>query len=201
LSPPNGANQHHYNALIYFPTVPLASFTVPPPTPPPPPPPPPSPPPLPISSFELSPPQFPIGSSRQINDGSSPADWISLEGEEDQQRANGNEAKLASIRPRAGNGTRRFSTLTGGYSHIHLAFFQTIFLDNYLISLPPLTKLSLWISEIPSNPCAFGSGQMMLCQPTAAPSPCPGQQFCHVGDSPITTVCCNKPGLTSPLAF
>jgi hypothetical protein len=48
---------------------------------------------------------------------------------------------------------------------------------------------------VAANPCAFGTNtnQMLLCQP-AAPSICPGPQFCHVGDSPITTVCCNKPG-------
>uniref|UniRef100_A0A183CM02 Kunitz/Bovine pancreatic trypsin inhibitor domain protein n=1 Tax=Globodera pallida TaxID=36090 RepID=A0A183CM02_GLOPA len=45
------------------------------------------------------------------------------------------------------------------------------------------------------NPCAYGAGQFTLCKPTttATAHPCSGQQFCHVGDSPITTVCCNKP--------
>ncbi|KAF7632273.1 hypothetical protein Mgra_00008282 [Meloidogyne graminicola] len=42
-----------------------------------------------------------------------------------------------------------------------------------------------------ANPCALGSSQFLLCQPTT-PSTCSNQQFCHVGDSPITTVCCNK---------
>ncbi|KAL3119333.1 hypothetical protein niasHT_001093 [Heterodera trifolii] len=44
------------------------------------------------------------------------------------------------------------------------------------------------------NPCAFGTGQFLFCKPSTAPgAPCPGQQFCHVGDSPTTTICCNKP--------
>nr|CAD2159508.1 unnamed protein product [Meloidogyne enterolobii] len=47
-------------------------------------------------------------------------------------------------------------------------------------------------TSTPTNPCALGSSQLLLCQPTS-PSSCSNQQFCHVGDSPVTTVCCNRP--------
>uniref|UniRef100_A0A915NMQ4 BPTI/Kunitz inhibitor domain-containing protein n=1 Tax=Meloidogyne floridensis TaxID=298350 RepID=A0A915NMQ4_9BILA len=47
-------------------------------------------------------------------------------------------------------------------------------------------------TSTPANPCALGTSQLLLCQPTS-PSSCSNQQFCHVGDSPVTTVCCNRP--------
>uniref|UniRef100_A0AC34F1M9 BPTI/Kunitz inhibitor domain-containing protein n=1 Tax=Panagrolaimus sp. ES5 TaxID=591445 RepID=A0AC34F1M9_9BILA len=45
------------------------------------------------------------------------------------------------------------------------------------------------------NPCAYGtSTTLMSCAPgSVLTQTCSGQQFCHVGATPQTTVCCNKP--------
>uniref|UniRef100_A0AC35FTJ1 BPTI/Kunitz inhibitor domain-containing protein n=1 Tax=Panagrolaimus sp. PS1159 TaxID=55785 RepID=A0AC35FTJ1_9BILA len=45
------------------------------------------------------------------------------------------------------------------------------------------------------NPCAYGTTTtLMSCAPGSVLSQtCSGQQFCHVGATPQTTVCCNKP--------
>ncbi|KAI1728059.1 kunitz/Bovine pancreatic trypsin inhibitor domain-containing protein [Ditylenchus destructor] len=51
------------------------------------------------------------------------------------------------------------------------------------------------------NPCAYGpvSGQPIQCQPgTVLSTTCTGQQFCHIGASPATTICCPKPALVDP---
>uniref|UniRef100_A0A914YUY8 BPTI/Kunitz inhibitor domain-containing protein n=1 Tax=Panagrolaimus superbus TaxID=310955 RepID=A0A914YUY8_9BILA len=45
------------------------------------------------------------------------------------------------------------------------------------------------------NPCAYGTTTtLMSCAPgSVLTQTCSGQQFCHVGATPQTTVCCNKP--------
>ena len=83
---------------------------------------------------------------------------------------------------------------------------------NHFISLPECRKVCpgivvlcfstvCWITikhclEAPS-PCAYGGLgglQPTQCSPDSTVSTtCSGQQFCHVGPTPDTTVCCNKP--------
>uniref|UniRef100_A0A7E4WAT3 Kunitz/Bovine pancreatic trypsin inhibitor domain protein n=1 Tax=Panagrellus redivivus TaxID=6233 RepID=A0A7E4WAT3_PANRE len=58
-----------------------------------------------------------------------------------------------------------------------------------------LDECRLQCPESP-NPCAFGtvSSTPIQCAPGSVLSQtCSGQQFCHVGATPATTVCCNKP--------
>ncbi|TKR89709.1 hypothetical protein L596_013771 [Steinernema carpocapsae] len=45
------------------------------------------------------------------------------------------------------------------------------------------------------NPCAYGTvGTVTQCAPgSVLATSCTGNQFCHVGATPTTTVCCNKP--------
>uniref|UniRef100_A0A158R5Y4 Kunitz/Bovine pancreatic trypsin inhibitor domain protein n=1 Tax=Syphacia muris TaxID=451379 RepID=A0A158R5Y4_9BILA len=45
------------------------------------------------------------------------------------------------------------------------------------------------------NPCAYGSSSnQVACSPnTVVTDPCGSQQYCHVGQNVVTTVCCNKP--------
>lgn len=122
-----------------------------------------------VTSAELSHPEFPVGTRQQINDGLQPKDWVSLETDEH---------------------TEETITSLGGESVTNM----------FSLKKPYSTKIKIVKinSETPAlaNPCAYGSNQLLLCQPAASsPSVCPGQQFCHIGDSPVTTVCCNKPGV------
>ncbi|KAI6217323.1 hypothetical protein M3Y99_01775600 [Aphelenchoides fujianensis] len=61
---------------------------------------------------------------------------------------------------------------------------------NHFVSLPECRKIC---PESPS-PCAYATEQPVQCSPgSVLTSTCTGQQYCHVGATPETTVCCNRP--------
>uniref|UniRef100_A0A1I8AS14 BPTI/Kunitz inhibitor domain-containing protein n=1 Tax=Steinernema glaseri TaxID=37863 RepID=A0A1I8AS14_9BILA len=51
------------------------------------------------------------------------------------------------------------------------------------------------VCEESPNPCAYGAARTVTqCAPgSVLTTTCNGNQFCHVGATPTTTVCCNKP--------
>ena len=86
------------------------------------------------------------------------------------------------------------------YFALKLVYVQEIrlFILNLWFLGFPITFI--WIKLIfleSPNPCAYGTTTTMIqCGPgTVLSQTCSGQQFCHVGATPQTTVCCNKPGI------